>query len=124
MVASTGYFCSLITLLSCRCEELLKGMDKFILIVVGFSRIESINEASGKLTSFRNTHQLQFNLEEHNRTSGRTEIWSNACFLEDVSEVLSELDDDYLGDSDDEDDLQDNMEIKDDDSEFQDSQSL
>ena len=58
------------------------------------------------------------------RTSGRTKVWSNACFLEDVSEVLSELDDDYLGDSDDEDDLQDNMEIKDDDSEFQDSQSL
>ncbi len=45
-------------------------------------------------------------------------------FLEDVSEVLSELDDDYLGDSDDEDDFQDNMEIKDDDSEFKDSQSL
>ena len=44
--------------------------------------------------------------------------------MEDVSEVLSKLDDDYLGDSDDEDDLQDNMEIKDDDSEFQDSQSL
>ena len=44
--------------------------------------------------------------------------------MEDVSKVLSELDDDYLGDSDDEDDLQDNMEIKDDDSEFQDSQSL
>ena len=42
--------------------------------------------------------------------------------MEDVSEVLSELDDDYLGDSDDEDDLQDNMEIKDDDSESQDSQ--
>ena len=124
MVASTGYFCSLITLLNCTCEELLKGMDKFILILYDFSRIESINEASGKLTSFRNTHQLQFNLEEHNRTSGRTKVWSNACFLEDVSEVLSELDDDYLGDSDDEDDLQDNMEIKDDDSEFQDSQSL
>ena len=44
--------------------------------------------------------------------------------MEDVSEVLSELDDDYLGDSDDEDDLQDNMEIKDDYSEFKDSQSL
>ena len=99
-------------------------MNKFILILYGFSRIESINEASDKLTSFRNTHQLQFNLEKHNRTLGRTKVWSNACFLEDVSEVLSELDDDYLGDSDDEDDLQDNMEIKDDDSEFQDSQSL
>ena len=44
--------------------------------------------------------------------------------MEDVSEVLSELDDDYLGDFDDEDDLQDTMEIKDDDSEFQDSKSL
>ncbi len=89
-------------------------MDKFILIVVGFSRIESIKEASGKLASFKNTHQLQFNLEKHNRTSGRIEIWSNACFFEQFSEVLSQLDDDYLGDSDDEDDLQDNMEIKDD----------
>ena len=79
-------------------------MDKFILIFVGFSRIESIKEASGKLTSFRNTHQLQFNLEEHNRTSVRTKVWSNARFLEDVSEVLSELYD-YLGDYDDEDDL-------------------
>ena len=45
------------------------------------------------------------NLEEHNRTSGRIEIWSNASFLEDVSEALSELEDDYLGDSDDEYDL-------------------
>ncbi len=99
-------------------------MDKFILIVVGFSRIESIKKASGKLASLRNTHQLQFNLEEHDRTSGRTEIWSNAFFLEDGSEVPSELDDDYLGDSDDEDDLQDNMEIKGDYSEFQHSQSL
>ena len=97
---------------------------KIILILYGFSRIKAINEASGKFTSFRNTHQLQFNLEEHSRTSGRIETWSNASFLEDVSEVLSELDDDYLGDSDDEDDLQDNMEIKDDDSEFKDSQSL
>ena len=97
---------------------------KIILILYGFSRIESINEASDKLTSFRNTHQLQFNLEEHNRTSGRLEIWSNACFFEEFSEVLSELDDDYLGDSDDEDDLQDNMEIKDDDPEFKDSKSL
>ena len=44
--------------------------------------------------------------------------------MEDASEALSELDDDYLGDSDDEDDLQDNMEIKEDDPEFQDSQSL
>ncbi len=63
------------------------------------------NEASGKLTSFRNTHQLQSNFEEHNRTLGRIEICSNACFLEDVSDFLSELDNDFLRDSDDGDDL-------------------
>ena len=82
-----------------------KVLDKFILILHGFSRIESINEATEKHTSFRKTHQPQFNLEERNRTSGRIEIWSNASFLEDVSGVLFELDDDYFRDSDDEDDM-------------------
>ncbi len=38
--------------------------------------------------------------------------------------VLSELDGDYLGNSDDEDDLEDNMELKEDDPELQQSQSL
>ncbi len=38
-------------------------------------------------------------------TSDRKEIWSNASFLKDVSEVLSEPNDDYLRDSDDGDDL-------------------
>ncbi len=43
---------------------------------------------------------------------------------EDVNEVLSELDDCYFRDSDDENDLYDNMEIKKDDSEFPDNQFL
>ncbi len=84
---------------------LLKDLDKFILILYGFSRIESVNEASGKLKSFRNTLQLHFNLEEHDKTSDRKEIWWDATCLEEVREVLSELGDNYLGDFDDEDDF-------------------
>ena len=52
-----------------------------------------------------NSHRSETHISCNSTLKNTTEPRSNACFLEDVSEVLLELDDDYLRNSDDEHDM-------------------
>ncbi len=71
---------------------------------------------------FRDAHQLNMNLDnpaEHGWKEDGKVIWSSISFPEDVSELLLNLENDVSGDSDDEDNLEDDMDIEiEDDTEF------